>query len=180
VAISQVSESQVLEALPHDARAERAGGASYHSSGDNRPMLSAESLRRPQNRSCCRIESFAEGPLIGRGVIGTFSDSSGNCYWRYGNHAGVRPELIRILHLLFPLPRELRRHPLRATGSRTTVSMRQHRGQYPAKRTRSGPLRAGREATPGMPSSAPPRADGGTGHEQKLYCARSSLMRVLI
>ena len=35
----------------------------------------------------------------------------------------------------------------------------------------------GREATPGMPSSAPPRADGCTGHEQMLYCAGSSLMR---
>jgi hypothetical protein len=38
-------------------------------------------------------------------------------------------------------------------------------------------LRTGREATPGMPSSAPPRADGCTGHEQMLYCAGSSLMR---
>ena len=41
----------------------------------------------------------------------------------------------------------------------------------------AGALRTGREAAPGMPSSAPPRADGCTGHEQMLYCAGSSLMR---
>jgi hypothetical protein len=170
----------VLEALSHDARAERAGGARYHPFRNNRPMLSAESFRRFHNRTCCRIESFAEGSVIGRGIIGTFSETSGNCHWRYSNHAGVRPELIRILHLLFPLLRELRRHPLRATGSRITASMRQHRSQYPAERAlrhRPARCRTGREAARGMPSPAPPRAGRRTGHEQMLYSARSSLMR---
>jgi hypothetical protein len=173
-------KSQVPEALSHDARAERAGGARYHPFRNNRPVLSAESFRCPHNRTCCGVESFAEGSVIGRGIIGTFSDSSGNCYWRYSNHAGVRPELIRILHLLFPLPRELRRHPLRATGSRITISMRQHRSQYPVERARSGtgqraPAPAGRPRAGCL--HPPPRADGCTGHEQMLYCARSSLMR---
>ena len=46
---------------------------------------------------------------------------------------------------------------------------------------RRAPALAGAPHWPGgharMPSSAPPRADDCTGHEQMLYCAGSSLMR---
>jgi hypothetical protein len=89
----------------HDAGAERASSASNHPPRNSRPMLCAEFLCPSQNRTCCRIEPFAESPVISRGVIGTFGESNGKSHWRNSNHARIRPELARVLHVLFPLMR---------------------------------------------------------------------------
>jgi hypothetical protein len=102
--ITSLLNSQVPEPLFHDAGAERASSASNHPSRNSLPMLGSEFFGRSHNGTCCRIESFAESPVISRGVVGTFGESSGNRHWRYNNHAGIRPELVRILHLLFLLP----------------------------------------------------------------------------
>ena len=66
-------------------------------------MLGAEFFGASHNRTCCRIEPFTESPVISRGVIGTFGESNGKSHWRNSNHASIRPELVRILHVLFPL-----------------------------------------------------------------------------
>ncbi len=104
VIIRNLLNSQVLESPAHDAGAERASSASNHPFRHSRPMLGAEVFGRSQNRTCCRIEPFTESPVISRGVIGTSGESSGNRHWGYSNHADIRPELVRILHLLFSSP----------------------------------------------------------------------------
>jgi hypothetical protein len=125
--------SQVLEPPAHDAGAERARSASNHPFRHSRPMLGAEVFGRSQNRTCCRIESFTESPVISRGVIGTSGESSGNRHWGYSNHADIRPELVRILHLLFSSPMGLEETaPVRAATSSITASTRQYHSQYAA------------------------------------------------
>jgi len=94
---------KLFEHPAHDAGAERASSASNHPLRYSRPMLGAEFFGPSQNRTCSRIEPFPESPVISRGVIGTFSESNGKSHWRNSNHASVRPELVRILHVLFPL-----------------------------------------------------------------------------
>src|SRR5262249_18425499 len=95
----------------HDAGAERASSASNHPLRYSRPMLGAEFFGPSQNRACCRIEPFTESPFISRGVIGTFGESNGKSHWRNSDHASIRPELVRILHVLFPLSRDFRERP---------------------------------------------------------------------
>ena len=103
-AAGELSNSQVLEPLSHDAGAERASSASNHAFRNSRCMFAAEFFGRFHNGASSRIEPFTEGPVVSRGVIGTLGESSGNRHRRYSNHADIRPEVVRILHLLFPLP----------------------------------------------------------------------------
>jgi hypothetical protein len=102
--LQQLALQEVLEPLVHDAGAERASSAGNDPRRHSRPMLGAEFFGSPHNGACCCNESFTESPVISRGVIGTFGESSGNRHWRYSSHASIRPELVCILHLLFPLP----------------------------------------------------------------------------
>jgi hypothetical protein len=102
--ITNLLNSQVPEPLFHNAGAERASSASNHPFRNSPPMLGAEFFGRSHNGTCCRIEPFTESPVISRGVIGTLGESSGKRHWRNSNHASIRPELVRILHFLFPLP----------------------------------------------------------------------------
>jgi hypothetical protein len=94
---------KLFEHPAHDAGAERASSASNHPLRYSRPMLGAEFLGPSQNRTCSRIEPFPESPVISGGVIGTLGESNGKSHWRNSNHASIRPELVRILHVLFPL-----------------------------------------------------------------------------
>jgi hypothetical protein len=96
---------QLFEHPAHDAGTERASSASNHPLRYSRPMLGAESFGPSQNRTCSRIEPIPESPVISRGVIGTLGESNGKSHWRNSNHASVRPKLVRILHVLFPLMR---------------------------------------------------------------------------
>src|ERR1022692_1995595 len=88
-------------------------------------MLGAEFFGRSQDRTCRRTEPFAESAVISRGIIGTFGNSSSNCHWRNSSHANVRPELVRILHSLFPLPRGFK-------GTTRAGRQLQHHCQYAA------------------------------------------------
>src|SRR5262245_35668538 len=65
-------------------------------------MLGAEFSGRSHNRTSCSIKPFAKSSVIRRSVVGTFGESSGNRHRRYSNHANIRPEVVRILHLLSP------------------------------------------------------------------------------
>jgi hypothetical protein len=87
-------------------------------------MLGAEFFGPSENRTCCRIEPFPESPIISRGVIGTFGESNGKSHRRNSNHASIRPELVRILHVLFPLLSDLGERHLGAASSSITASTR--------------------------------------------------------
>jgi hypothetical protein len=93
-----------LEPSTHDAGAEHASSASHHPFCDSRPMLRAKSFGCLDNGARGGTEPINESAIIGRSVIGTFGESSGNCNWTYSNRANIRPELVFVLHLLLHSP----------------------------------------------------------------------------
>ena len=94
----------VLESLTHDTGAERAGSAGNHSFGNSCPMLRAKFFGAFNYGVGGSGETLNKSSIIGRSVIGAFGEPGGNRNWRYNDRANIRPELTRILHLLFPLP----------------------------------------------------------------------------
>ena len=93
-----------LESLTHDTGAERASSASKHSPCNSCPMLRAKFFGAFDYGVGGCSEPLNEGSIIGRSVIGAFGEPGGNRNWRYNDRANIRPELTRILHLIFPLP----------------------------------------------------------------------------
>jgi hypothetical protein len=102
--MSCLSEPEVLEPSAHDAGAERTGSTGDHSSCNSWAMLRTKFFGRPENGAGGCTEPFAESSMISRSVIGTFGEPSGNRNWCCDNDTGICPELIRILHFLFPPP----------------------------------------------------------------------------
>jgi hypothetical protein len=102
--MSCLSESEVPEPSAHDAGAERTGGTGDHSSCNSWAMLRTKFFGRPENGAGGCAEPFAESSFVSRSVVGAFGEPSGNRNWRCDNDAGICPELIRILHFLFPPP----------------------------------------------------------------------------
>jgi hypothetical protein len=90
-----------LESFTHDTGAERASSASKHSSCNNSPMLRAKFSGAFNYGIGGCSEPINESSIIGRSVIGAFGEPGSNRDWRYNDRANIRPELTRILHLLF-------------------------------------------------------------------------------
>ena len=110
------STYNALEPFTYDAGAERASSAAHHPFCDSCPMLRTKSSGGPDNGARGCTEPVNECPIIGRSVIRAFGDSGGNCNWTYSNRTNFRPELVRVLHLLFPLHVNLMRWPVRVVS----------------------------------------------------------------
>jgi hypothetical protein len=102
-----------LDPFVYDAGAERASSAAHHPFCDRCPVLRAKPSGRFDDGACGGAEPVNECSIIGRSVIGAFGDSGRNCNWAYSNRTNIRPELVRVLQLLFPLHRDLMGRPVR-------------------------------------------------------------------
>jgi hypothetical protein len=114
------STYNALDPLIYDAGPERASSAAHDPFCDSCPMLRAKSSGRSDDGPCGCTESVNECPIIGRSVIGAFGDSGNNRNWTYSNRTNIRPELVRVLHALFPSPH--RSHETAPCRSSVTAS----------------------------------------------------------